>query len=121
LSNIHKLSKDIGVYRFFYDPRTPDYKIPLAPLGIPGYIPIIPRMLPLLVTIFVEGIRLLFSVGPMSNDIARKVLSIVLALIDFLKGEWKHALLSFAGYYGQYPLVIGIILKVFIDILTTSI
>jgi hypothetical protein len=76
-------------------------------------------MLPLLVTVFVEGIRLLFSVGPMSNDIARKVLSIVLALIDFLKGEWKHALLSFAGYYGQYPLVIGIILKVFIDILTT--
>ena len=113
----HALSREIGPFRFFYDSKT-DIPIPI-PIPFPPYtvsLQIPPRTIPVLIGSFVEAIRLIFSVGPTSNEVTRKVLSIVVALIDLLQGEWKHSILSFAGYYGQYPLIAGVIGKVFLNV-----
>ena len=119
----HDLSREMGPFKFFYDSPV-DIPVPIPipfPLVAPPFFTVItikvpPRVIPFLIENFVEAIRLIFSVGPLSNEVARKILSIVLAIIDLIKGEWKHGILSFAGYYGQYPLIIGLIAKVFLDI-----
>jgi hypothetical protein len=38
----------------------------------------------------------------------RKILSIVLAIIDFLRGDWKKAILSFSGFFGKNQMLAGI-------------
>jgi hypothetical protein len=121
----HDLSRAIGPFKFFYDSPV-DIPVPVPipfPLVSPPFITIVtvkipPRVIPFLIENLVETIRLIFSVGPLSNEVARKVLSIVLAIIDLIKGEWKHGILSFAGYYGQYPLIAGLIGKVFLNVIS---
>jgi hypothetical protein len=119
----HDLSREMGPFKFFYDSPV-DIPVPVPipfPLVSPPFITVVtvkvpPRVIPFLIENLVETIRLIFSVGPLSNEVARKVLSIVLAIIDLIKGEWKHGILSFAGYYGQYPLIAGLIGKVFLNV-----
>jgi hypothetical protein len=53
----------------------------------------------------------------MSNDLVRKILSVVLAIIDVSKGNWKHAILSIAGFFGKNPMIAGLIGKVFLTAL----
>lgn len=109
----HIFSREMGPFRFFYDSPI-DIRIPLPGLAA---IPIPPRIIPVLLEVVVETIRLIFSIGPQSNDMARKTLSIVLAIIDVSKGNWKHALMSFAGVFGKYPLLAGLLAKVFMTVL----
>lgn len=45
----------------------------------------------------------------------RKVMSIILAVIDFLRGDWKKAILSFAGFFGKNQLLAGIIGKLILS------
>jgi hypothetical protein len=124
----HNLSRELGPFRFFYE-TTIDPKIPIPyPLPAPPFVgvfmlPIPSRAIPLVIEAIVEAIRLVVTMtsatvglDPKGGEIARKILSIVMALIDLFKGEWKHALLSFAGYYGQYPLIAGLIGKVSLNI-----
>jgi hypothetical protein len=106
----------LGPFKFFYDSPV-DVRVPI-PILVPPYVfplPIPPRAIPILIGAFVEGVRLLFSFGSHSNDTTRKILSIVLSVIDLLQGDWKQAILTFAGYYGQTPLVAGIVGKVFLN------
>ena len=119
----HDLSREMGPFKFFYDSPV-DIPVPVPipfPLVVPPFVTVItikvpPRVIPLLIETFVETIRLIFSVGPQSNETVRKILSIVLSVIDLIKGEWKHSILTFAGYYGQYPLIAGLVGKVFLNI-----
>ena len=117
---VHQLSRELGPFKFFYDMDI-DFRMPLpVPIPVPPFVmvvmvPIPPRAIPVLIGVFVESIRLLFSVGSLSNDIARKVLSVVVAVVDLLQGDWKQALLSLAGIFGQTPLLIGVIGKVFLS------
>ena len=115
----HDLSRELGPFRFFYESPV-DIQIPL-PLPFPPYtitVPISPRAVPVIISALVEGIRLLFSFGPLSNDITRKILSIVMAVVDILQGEWKHSIMSLIGFYGSTPLAIGIVGKVFFNSLS---
>jgi hypothetical protein len=124
----HDLSRELGPFRFFYetsiDPKIPiPYPLPAPPFVGVFMLPIPSRAIPLVIEAIVEAIRLVVTMtsatvglDPKGGEIARKILSIVMALIDLFKGEWKHALLSFAGYYGQYPLIAGIIGKVALNI-----
>lgn len=120
---VHQLSRELGPFKFFYDMDI-DFRMPLpVPIPVPPFIavitvPIPPRAIPVLIGVFVEAIRLLFSVGSLSNDTARKVLSVVVAVVDLLQGDWKNSLLSLAGIFGQAPLLIGIIGKVFLNALS---
>ena len=119
----HDLSRELGPFKFFYESAN-DIPVPIPipfPLVSPPFVTIItikipPRIIPLVIEIFVESIRLIMGVGPQSNDLARKILSVVMAVIDLMKGNWKHGLLSFAGYFGQYPLIAGLIGKAFLNV-----
>ena len=114
-----QLAKDYGPFQMFYDKKT-DYMVNV-PLPFPPYtilVPINPAVIPVLIQAVVEIIRLFFTVGSLSNDTARKLMSIVVAIIDLLKGKWKHSILSIIGYFGRDPLIIGIMGKVFLDAFT---
>jgi hypothetical protein len=56
------------------------------------------------------------AVGVSGPAIARKILSIVLAIVELLKGDWKKAVLSLVGYYGMIPLLVGELMKVFLTL-----
>ena len=120
---VKNFSRELGPFRFFYDKDTADFKFPIpVPLPAPPFVEIIkvpvnPRAVPIIIGLIIETIRLVFSVGPLSNDITRKVLSLVLGLIDFLKGDWKQGILSMIGFFGETPLVAGLIGKVFLNLL----
>jgi hypothetical protein len=78
-------------------------------------IPPIPvRFLITLIYLFLDIMRISFSV--LNFDKMRKIMSILIAILDFLKGDWKKAILTFAGYYGMYPLLFGQIGKVFLTV-----
>jgi hypothetical protein len=117
------LSRTLGAFRFFYE--TPaDIKVPI-PIPIPAppfvftvLVPIPSRAVPFLIGVFVETIRLIATFTPFTPAIFRELLSIVLAVIDLLQGEWKHAILSLAGYWGAAPMMFGIIGKVFLNVLS---
>jgi hypothetical protein len=50
-------------------------------------------------------------VGPASS---RKIMSILLAGVELLKGDWKKSLLTMIGYFGMVPMLVGELLKVFL-------
>jgi len=122
-TRVHALSRELGPFRFFYD-RQMDFRIPLPiPLAVPPYvtiiqIPIPPRSIPIVIGLIVETIRIIYSVGPLSNEKARKILSLVLGLIDLLKGDWKQGILSMIGFFGEAPLLAGLVGKVCINMLS---
>jgi len=51
-----------------------------------------------------------------NQTMGRKILSIVLSILEFLRGDWKKAILSFIGYYGTTPLLFGEIIKVYLTL-----
>lgn len=56
------------------------------------------------------------SISVSGNNIGRKIMSILLALLEILRGDWKKAMLSIIGYYGTMPLLMGELMKVFLSI-----
>ena len=50
------------------------------------------------------------------NDYNRKVLSVMVSLLELLRGDWKKAMLSFMGFYGMTPLLIGQQVKIFLTL-----
>ena len=120
---VKNFSRELGPFRFFYDKNMPDFRFPLpVPAPPPVFVsvimvPINPRAIPIVIGLVIEAVRLVYSVGPMSNDITRKVLSLVLGLIDFLKGDWKQGILSMIGFFGETPLLAGLIGKVLLNLL----
>jgi hypothetical protein len=56
------------------------------------------------------------GIGVAGPSIGRKILSILLAILELLRGDWKKAILTFIGYYGMIPMFIGQSLKVFISL-----
>jgi len=120
---VKNFSRELGPFRLFYDKNTPDFRFPLpVPAPPPVFVsvimvPINPRSIPIVIGLIIEAVRLVYSVGPMSNDVTRKVLSLVLGLIDFLKGDWKQGILSMIGFFGETPLLAGLSGKVLLNLL----
>ena len=50
------------------------------------------------------------------SDYNRKVLSVMVSLLELLRGDWKKAMLSFMGFYGMTPLLIGQQVKIFLTL-----
>jgi len=117
------VSRELGPFRLFYDKNTPDFRFPLpVPAPPPAFVsiimvPINPRSIPIVIGLVIEAVRITYSVGPLSNDTTRKVLSLVLGLIDFLKGDWKQGILSMIGFFGEGPLIGGLIGKVILNLM----
>jgi hypothetical protein len=47
---------------------------------------------------------------------ARKLLSIILSILELLKGDWKKSILTFIGFFGNTPLLAGEVIKAFLTI-----
>ena len=120
---VKNFSREIGPFRFFYDKDTPDFRFPLPiPAPPPVFVsvvmvPINPRAIPIVIGLIIEAIRITTTVGPLTNDRARKFLSLTLGLIDFLKGDWKQGILSMIGFFGEIPMLGGLIGKVLLNLL----
>ena len=56
------------------------------------------------------------SMGVSDRTTARKLLSIVLAILELLRGDWKKSILTFIGFYGMTPLIAGEVIKVFLSL-----
>jgi hypothetical protein len=55
------------------------------------------------------------TMGIKGNDNGRKLLSILVALLEIFRGDWKKAILTAAGYFGTSPMIYGEIFKVFLS------
>lgn len=67
------------------------------------------RLIVSLIYMFLDVARIVVSIN--GSNFGRKILSITLSLLEFLRGDWKKAILSFIGYYGMTPLLIGQAIK----------
>ena len=104
------LAKTLGPFRLINEMPV-DPQIPLEVVGLPPLIIPARSIVPAMMT-FLELLRLLVSFGPLSNNLLRKISSIVLAAADLANGSWKNALLTFAGVFGSTPLLFGLLGKV---------
>lgn len=91
-----------------------DYKgtiiLPMAPpIPVPYYI-LGKTILPFLVTLL-DMIRLLLGNPLLDIGMVRIALSIVLAIIDLIRGDWQTALLSSLGIFSSSGVMIGIMGK----------
>lgn len=71
-----------------------------------------PRTLYVLVYLLLDMARTTSAV--MGADQNRKLLSVVVAVLDLLRGDWKKAVLSLLGYAGSSPLYLGQLMKVYL-------
>jgi len=104
------LAKTLGPFRLINEMPV-DPQIPLEVIGLPPLIIPARSIVPAMMT-FLELLRLLVSFGPLSNNLLRKISSIILAAADLANGSWKNALLTFAGVFGSTPLLFGLLGKI---------
>jgi len=76
-----------------------------------------PRTIYVIVYLLLDMARTTSAV--MGADQNRKILSIIMAVIDLLRGDWKRAILSLLGYAGSSPLYMGQLLKVYLALFQT--
>jgi hypothetical protein len=88
---------------------------PSIPIPFPPYRLQMPAnaILPLFNAIM-EILRIIFTFA-FPIDGMRKLLTVFQTLLDVSRGEWKHGILTFIGFFGKMPLVIGIALKIVRD------
>lgn len=81
-------------------------------------IPVPARLLVMIVYTIIDISRVMVSVSSVDSPFIRSLLSVLLAMADFLKGSWKKAILSFAGVFGQNYVLAGVIGKLFLDVVS---
>lgn len=112
-AQVTDLSKQYGVTAIESVAPDPKFTIPLGPIPIPIIIPV--RTIMPAVTIFLELLRVISSIYPITSFIVKPV-SFLMVLLDLAKGNLYHAMFSFIGIFGKYPLYAGILLKFLRDI-----
>lgn len=126
-SAVKKFAAQNGILKLENDAdKEEDYHIipmPLVPmLGPSG--PVIRETLKIPFRAIVMIIYLFLDISRMAaaaanRDTSRQTLSIIIALFDFLRGDWKKAILSIMGYFGNTSLFIGQFGKVFLTLFQT--
>ena len=71
------------------------------------------RLIVFAVYLFLDIARI--TMGVLGVSSGRKILSILVALLELLRGDWKKAVLTFAGYFGSEPMLMGALVKVFLS------
>jgi hypothetical protein len=101
-------AKNLGPFRKFNEMG--DQHIPLPPPFSPTISEILipERSIVPMIMYFLESIRLMVSFGPLSNELLRKISTLILAFADVANGSWKNAILTSLGLFGTTPLLIGI-------------
>lgn len=105
-----QLAKIIGPVAII-NSMTSDPKIGPYPPYLPIGIPIPARTILPVINAILESCRLLVSNYVFDIGILRKIMSVVLALFDILRGEWRDGVLSFLGVFSQNMMVAGMIGK----------
>ena len=59
------------------------------------------------------------AVAVQGQDAQRKTLSMLISLLEFLRGDWKKAILTFIGYFGMTPMFVGEFAKVYLTLFHT--
>ena len=85
--------------------------IPVGNTGI--FVP--PRLISFLVYIVLDITRIAVSISGHENG--RKILSVLVALVELVRGNWKKAVLSFIGYFGMSPFYIGQMFKTYLTVI----
>lgn len=80
-----------------------------------GGIPISPRFIIFLIYYILDITRIAVSVY--GNETGRKLLSVIVSILDLVRGDWKKAILTFIGYYGSSPLLIGQAFKTYLTVI----
>ena len=118
-SVIDRFSQQYGATKVISDmeARKQDFYPPqilkaVPPIAWVSELPISPRGLIALVYTAVDITRVILGSAVPG---ARKILSILVAVADLLRGDWKKAILSFAGFFGQSPMIVGIFGKLVLD------
>jgi len=89
----------------------------LTPVGtVLSYVPLPFRSLIFLIHTALDLIRLVISSSGVDSPFLRQMLSVSLAGMEVLRGDWKKALLSMAGFFSQKQVWPGFIGKVFLDL-----
>jgi hypothetical protein len=92
----------------------------LAPVFPPAKvladIPVPARAITTVIYTILDVLRVSLSATGTESPAFRKILSLTLALADFLRGDWKKALMSFAGFYGSNYVMFGFFGKMFLDV-----
>jgi len=70
------------------------------------------RTIVMIIYLFLDIARI--SAGVAGKIERRNILSTVVALIDLLRGDWKKAIFSYMGVFGEKPLIRGEFLKIFL-------
>jgi hypothetical protein len=71
------------------------------------------RLIVFAVYLFLDVARI--TMGVLGVSSGRKILSVLVALLELLRGDWKKAVLTFAGYFGSEPMLMGTLVKVFLS------
>ena len=59
------------------------------------------------------------ALGSSGSNKGRKILSILVALLELLRGDWKKAILTSIGFFGMTPMLAGQLVKVFLTVIRT--
>ena len=59
------------------------------------------------------------ALGSSGSNTGRKVLSILVALLELLRGDWKKAIFTSIGFFGMSPMLAGQLAKVFLTVIRT--
>jgi hypothetical protein len=87
---------------------------PDVPIGTTG-IMIAPRLIVFLIYYILDITRV--AIGMAGNDTGRKLLSILVSILDVIRGDWKRSILTFMGYFGNSPMLIGTALKSYLTVI----
>lgn len=74
------------------------------------------RLIVALANITLDTLRLMTSLPGFDMPLLRKLLSVGQSLFELMQGDWKKALMTFAGFFSQNYVYAGIFGKVFLSI-----
>ena len=120
INEFDKVFNNMGIIRKFENDQDllPDTK-PLLPLvavpgfGILGQVPVSYRFITFLVYLALDLGRI--AISSSGNIAGRKIMTIILALYEFLRGDWKKSILTMIGYYTQNNLMLGEMMKIYLS------
>jgi hypothetical protein len=121
-SSVVNFASTYGILRLekqFDETADPKPFLPLA--GVPGLqglaqVPVPIRVIVMFLYTCTDIARIMIGISPTDRPFIRKVLSIVMAVVDILRGDWKKAILSFSTYFSNEYTIMSVIGKVILDV-----
>jgi hypothetical protein len=121
-SSVINFASTYGILKLeksYDDQMDPRPFLPLA--GVPGLqvianTPVPIRVIVLFLYTCLDVARVFISISPNDSPFIRKVLSIIMAIVDILRGDVKKAVLSFSSFFSRDYTIISVLGKVLIDV-----